>query len=87
MATQFEKMENFKAHLDKFIKINDEEFASIFSYFQVLEVKKKENLMLEGEVCKFKYFVLQGCLRKFFVNEKRSRADHRIRHRKLVDCR
>lgn len=63
-------MENFKAHLDKFIKINDEEFASIFSYFQVFEVKKKENLMLEGEVCKFKYFVLKGCLRKFFVNEK-----------------
>ena len=63
-------METFKAHLDKFITISDEEFTSIFSFFQVLEVKKKENLMLEGDLCKFKYFVLKGCLRKFFVNEK-----------------
>lgn len=63
-------MRTFKAHLDKFIQINEEEFISIFSYFQVVEVKKKENLMLEGDVCKFKYFVLQGCIRKFFLNEK-----------------
>lgn len=63
-------METFRVHLDKFIKIDDKEFASIFSYFQVLEVKKKESLMRDGEICKYKYFVLKGCLRKFFVNEK-----------------
>ncbi|MBW7676308.1 Crp/Fnr family transcriptional regulator [Chryseobacterium chendengshani] len=63
-------METFKAHLDKFIKIDDEEFSSIFSYFQILDVKKKHNLMLEGEICRYKYFVLEGCLRKFFINEK-----------------
>lgn len=49
-------MKIFKAHLDKFIKISDEDFISIFSYYQVLEVKKKENLMLEGEVLTLKYF-------------------------------
>jgi len=63
-------METFKAHLDKFININDEEFASILSFFQELEVKKKHNLMLSGEVCKSMYFVGKGCLRKFFINEK-----------------
>ncbi|MGO4709327.1 Crp/Fnr family transcriptional regulator, partial [Chryseobacterium sp. 2TAF14] len=63
-------METFKAHLHKFITISDEEFASVFSFFKVLKIKKKENLLLEGEVCKCKYFVLEGCLRKFFVNEK-----------------
>ena len=63
-------METFKAHLDKFITVNDEEYQSIFSYFQIMELKKKENLMQEGELCKFKYFVLKGCLRKFFINEK-----------------
>lgn len=26
--------------------------------------------MVEGQVCKYHYFVLKGCLRKFFVNEK-----------------
>lgn len=63
-------MEIFKAHLEKFITISDEEFASIFSFFQLIDVQKKENLMLEGNLCKFKYFVLKGCLRKYFVNEK-----------------
>ncbi|SEM69746.1 cAMP-binding domain of CRP or a regulatory subunit of cAMP-dependent protein kinases [Chryseobacterium taichungense] len=63
-------MESFKQHLDKFITIDAEEFASIISYFQVLEVKKKQNLMLEGEICRSFFFVVKGCLRKFFINEK-----------------
>lgn len=63
-------MDTFKAHLDKFISINDEEYASVLSFFQVMEVKKKQDLMLAGEVCKSMYFVSKGCLRKFFVNEK-----------------
>ena len=63
-------MKTFKTHLEKFIKISDEEFDSIFSYFQILEVKKKENLMSENQISKYKYFVIKGCLRKFFVNEK-----------------
>lgn len=63
-------METFKAHLDKFITINDEEFASVLSFFKVSEVKKKQDLILNGEICKSMYFVQKGCLRKFFINEK-----------------
>lgn len=63
-------METFRVHLEKFITINDEEFNSIISFFQILETQKKENILIEDEVCKFKYFVLEGCLRKFFINEK-----------------
>ncbi|WP_415325989.1 Crp/Fnr family transcriptional regulator [Chryseobacterium sp. MMS23-Vi53] len=63
-------METFRQHLDKFITINDEEFALILSFFQMLEIKKKQDLMVDGEVCKSMFFVLKGCLRKFFINEK-----------------
>ncbi|MFY7816141.1 MAG: Crp/Fnr family transcriptional regulator [Chryseobacterium taeanense] len=63
-------METFRTHLNKFISINEEEFVSVQSFFQVLEVKKKQNLMLEGEVCRSLFFVVKGCLRKFFINEK-----------------
>lgn len=63
-------METFKQHLDKFIGIDDEEFSSVISYFQVLEVKKKQDLMCEGEICRSMFFVVKGCLRKFFINEK-----------------
>lgn len=60
----------FKNHLEKFIEVNEEEFISILTFFQVRKVKKKENLLAEGQICKSHYFVLKGCLRKFFINEK-----------------
>ncbi|MEO6720332.1 MAG: hypothetical protein ABIN67_08195 [Ferruginibacter sp.] len=45
-------------------------FKIFQSFFQVQQVKKKENLVVEGSVCEYRYFVLSGCLRKFFINEK-----------------
>jgi CRP-like cAMP-binding protein len=63
-------MDTFKEHLDKFINISEEEYTSVLSFFQISDVKKKHNLMLDGEICKSIYFVVKGCLRKFFINEK-----------------
>lgn len=62
--------DSFKQHLRKFIKIDEEEFETVLSYFTLREVKKKENLLMEGDVCRSQYFVLSGCLRMFFMNEK-----------------
>ena len=62
--------EIFKNHLKKFIEVNEEEFACISAFFQVKNIKKKENLLVEGQICKSHYFVLKGCLRKFFINKK-----------------
>ncbi|PKF73807.1 Crp/Fnr family transcriptional regulator [Chryseobacterium sp. PMSZPI] len=63
-------MDSFKAHLNKFITVNEEEYISILSFFDTLKVKKKQNLMQDGEICRHMYFVVEGCLRKFFINEK-----------------
>lgn len=60
----------FKQHLEKFISVSDEEFEAILSYFKTIRVSKKETLIQEGTVCRYHYFVLTGCLRKFFINEK-----------------
>jgi CRP-like cAMP-binding protein len=60
----------FRAHLEKFIDINEEEFSAVLAFFEVKKVKKKENLLTEGQICKSHYFVLNGCLRKFFINGK-----------------
>ena len=62
--------QNFKDHIEKFTKISDEDFSEITSFFSLQQVKKKENLLIEGKICKYHYFVLRGCLRRFFVNEK-----------------
>jgi CRP-like cAMP-binding protein len=62
--------ERFKNHIKKFVEIDDEEFVAVSAFFQVQNVKKKTNLLVEGQLCKYNYFVLNGCLRKFFVNDK-----------------
>jgi len=62
--------QRFRSHIEKFVPLTDGEFADILSFFQVQEVKKKVNLLREGEVCRYHYFVLSGCLRKFFITEK-----------------
>jgi CRP-like cAMP-binding protein len=62
--------EIFRNHIKKFIRVSDEEFSAIVSFFKVRSVRKKEDLLVEGAVCKYHYFVLSGCLRMFFVNEK-----------------
>lgn len=60
----------FKKHIAKFAQISDEEFEKIIHFFDTKEVSKKENLLEDGELCRHHYFVLNGLLRKFFINEK-----------------
>lgn len=62
--------EQFRIHINKFVNVGDDELTDIISYFHIQTLKKKENLLNEGQICKASYFVLKGILRKFFVNEK-----------------
>lgn len=62
--------EIFRAHLEKFITVNDEEFEAILAFFEAKSVSKKETLQEEGKICRYHYFVLKGLLRQFFINEK-----------------
>lgn len=61
---------SLKQHIKKYISFNDEDFSNIFDFFQHIQLKKKENLLVEGKICHANYFVVQGCLRLFFINEK-----------------
>jgi len=60
----------FKNHTQKFVPISDAEYLEVIRYFELQVVQKKENLLIEGQTCKMHYFVLNGILRKFFINEK-----------------
>ncbi|WDO12378.1 Crp/Fnr family transcriptional regulator [Flavobacterium sp. WW92] len=60
----------FKRHIAKFAQVSDDEFEGIRKYFETKEVAKKENLVAEGQICRHHYFVLNGLLRKFYINEK-----------------
>lgn len=60
----------FKKHISKFTRVTDEEFEEIKKFFDMKEVSKKENLLAQGQICRHHYFVLDGLLRKFYINEK-----------------
>jgi len=62
--------DSLQTHIRKFIAIDDEEFEETLPFFRSISLRKKENLLVEGQVCKSNYFVVKGCLRMFFVNEK-----------------
>lgn len=62
--------EHLKAHIRKFLKLDDETLSGIAEYFKPIEAKKKQDLHVEGRICTANYFVAGGCLRLFFVDEK-----------------
>ena len=59
-----------KKHIAKFVNLSEQEYAEIMTYFKVIESPKKKNLLTEGKICKYNYFVVKGCLRMFFINDK-----------------
>lgn len=68
--------EQLRAHVRKFIKLNEEDAKGITPFFDVIQVAKKQNIIEEGKSCNYNYFVLKGCLHMFFTDEKG--AEHTI---------
>jgi CRP-like cAMP-binding protein len=62
--------QHFRMHLEKFVSVTDADFEAITGFLGVRRVGKKENLLEEGQACKAQYFVIKGCLRLFFLNDK-----------------
>lgn len=60
----------FKNHIEKFTQISNDEFDEAQKFFDIKNVTKKENLLEEGQIYRHHYFVLDGLLRKFYINEK-----------------
>lgn len=58
-----------KEHISRFAAVSDEDFDKILSYFTKKTFKKKENLMKEGQICRYHFFVVKGCLRKFYIKD------------------
>lgn len=59
-----------KKHIEQFADVSVGELEEIITFFDFKEVSKKENLVEEGQICRHHFFVLEGLLRKFFINEK-----------------
>lgn len=58
-----------KNHIERILGAAIADFEDFEPYFETLDVRKKQNLLTEGKICRANYFVNKGCLRMFFVNE------------------
>lgn len=59
---------NLIAHINKFVKLDENETALICESVGLVEVKKKKFILKADEICKANYFVSKGCMRLYFIN-------------------
>ena len=62
-------IENLKEHIGNFINIKDAQLSIISKFFEIRELKKRELVLGEGEICQELFFVTKGCLQIFYIKE------------------
>jgi len=58
------------AHIARYVALTPAEAAAVTEYFSTQTVPRKAHLLAAGQPCAASYFVLQGCLRLYFVTDK-----------------
>jgi CRP-like cAMP-binding protein len=56
-------------NISGYIRLDDKDKAFFISLVKPVNLKRRQILLKEGEVCRFSSFVTQGCLRGFSVDE------------------
>lgn len=56
-------------NIARHIALDPEESRFFTSLLQVRRLKKKEFLLRAGEVCRYETFVLEGCLRNYYLDD------------------
>lgn len=59
-----------KSYIDRYVQLSEVEFNAFWQLLYFQEVKKKQCLLEPGHHCKSLYFVLQGCFRSYYVDQK-----------------
>jgi len=57
-------------HMRKFVSLEDADFPKVLSYFDELDLNKKDLIMQAGNLCSHTYFVMEGCLHMYFTSKK-----------------
>ena len=66
-------------YIRKWTRISDAEAENVLASFEHITVKKKKDLLEPGEVCKYVYFIVKGCLRSYHVDLKGNEHIFQIR--------
>ena len=56
-------------NFERIIQLSEQDKEVFSSLVELVRVKKKTFVLREGQVCHYEYFVLQGCLRSFYLDD------------------
>lgn len=68
---------NLTDYIKRYVHFSTKEIEIFNSFLKLKKVKKKEFLLKEGQRCKSRYFIIKGCIRLFYINDK---GDEQIIH-------
>jgi len=57
-------------YLKKWTDITDADETNVLSAFEPFSIKKKKDLLIEGQICNHLYFITKGCMRSFSTDTK-----------------
>jgi CRP-like cAMP-binding protein len=55
-------------HFKQVYEVPDKDCAKLIQLFEPLEVKKNAHLFRSGEIARYVYFIEEGCLRQYYIN-------------------
>lgn len=61
--------EILREHIAKTVTLTDDQFDYMFSHFKPQSFKKGQVIISPGDQVDTEYFVLEGCLKSFFIND------------------
>jgi CRP-like cAMP-binding protein len=59
-----------KQHIEEIISVTDDEFEFILNHFNLIKKRKHQYLIQEGEVVNREYWIIKGCIKSYFIDEK-----------------
>jgi len=64
-----ETKEILREHIARIVTLTDEQFDHVFSHFKQRSFKKGQSIISAGDKVDCEYFVLNGCLKSFYIND------------------
>ena len=62
-------LQNLYKHIAQYTSVSEGEFEEVQSFFKQKRISKKENLIVSGDRCRYNFFVIEGCLQMFFIDD------------------
>jgi CRP-like cAMP-binding protein len=60
--------EKLRSHIEKIVRLNDDEFSIVLSHFSITEFRKNQFIFKKDEKVKYAYYVVSGLLKLIYTD-------------------